>query len=153
MSKKLIAIAAMASNGVIGNNNALPWHYPEDLKFFKETTLGKTVLMGKKTFQSILLQLNKPLPKRRNIVMTTTMSKDNPYNVEIVKSLDELPDEEVYLIGGAKMYEQFLPKCDELLLTLIYKHYDGDTRFPQIRFPKFEVLRKTDDFEIRKYTR
>lgn len=150
---KLIAIAAMSANGVIGLDNKLPWYYPEDLKFFKETTLNKAVLMGKNTFKSILFELGKPLPKRTNIVMSHTMGSDNPYGVKVVKSLLEIQEEEVYLIGGAKMYEQFLPECEELYLTLIYKHYQGDTRFPQIRFPKFEVLRKTDDFEIRKYTR
>src|SRR3954471_16104465 len=85
---KLIAIAAMASNRVIGRNGELPWHLPEDLKFFKQTTLGHPVLMGRRTFESIFARLGKPLPGRLNIVLSETMPPRE--DAQVIRGMDEL---------------------------------------------------------------
>lgn len=163
---KLIAIAAMASNRVIGRDGKLPWHLPEDLKFFKKTTQGHPVLMGRNTFNSIVAQLGKPLPGRRNIVLSKTMPARE--GVEVVRSLEELkevagsreqgggsaPESHcVYLIGGAQLYETLLPQCDELLLTYITAPHEGDTFFPPFEhlFVLKEVIASGDGFEIRRY--
>jgi dihydrofolate reductase len=154
---RLIAIAAMASNRVIGRDGKLPWHLPEDLKFFKRMTQGHPVLMGRKTFDSILAQLGKPLPGRKNIVLSQTMPPRE--GVEIVRNLDQLgqsPNElPVYLIGGAQLYETLLPQCDELLLTFINEPYEGDAFFPPFEqlFDLKEVLGTGEGFEFRRYVR
>ena len=160
---KLIAIAAMASNRVIGRDGKLPWHLPEDLKFFKKTTLGHPVLMGRNTFDSIIAQLGKPLPGRRNIVLSKTMPLRE--GVEVIRDLDELADGRwemgdgsspapcIFLIGGAQLYETLLPQCDELLLTYITAPYEGDAFFPPFEhlFEMKEVLASGEGFEIRRY--
>src|SRR6478735_9056303 len=132
---KLIAIAAMASNPVIGREGKLPWHLPEDLKFFKKTTLGHPVLMGRKTFESIIERLGKPLPGRMNIVLSQTMPPRDDVRIvrdlaELRTSLSRLPSP-VYLIGGAQLYESLFPQCDELLLTCLEKPYEGDMFLPR----------------------
>ena len=155
---QLIAIAAMASNRVIGQAGKLPWHLPEDLKFFKQTTLGHPVLMGRKTFESILAQLGKPLPARPNIILSHTMPPRE--GVHVIRSMDELASvsgvtSPVYLIGGAQLYETLLPQCDEILLTSISQPHEGDTFFPAFEdiFELIEVLGKGDGFEFRRYKR
>jgi len=154
----------MASNRVIGRDGKLPWHLPEDLKFFKKTTQGHPVLMGRNTFDSIVAQLGKPLPGRRNIVLSKTMTSRE--GVEVIRDLSGLNElagsrEEgaepqspcIYLIGGAQLYETLLPQCDELLLTCITAPHDGDTFFPPFEhlFELKEVLASGDGFEIRRY--
>jgi dihydrofolate reductase len=126
----LSLIAAMAKNRVIGRNNALPWHLPEDLKYFKATTLGKPILMGRKTFDSI----GKPLPGRTSVVLT----RNPEWSFDgclVVPSLDaalaRLADrEEVLVIGGADLYQQTLPRADRLYLTEINADFEGDAWFP-----------------------
>jgi len=156
---KLIAIAAMATNRVIGRDGALPWHLPEDLKFFKQTTLGHPVLMGRKTFDSIVARLGKPLPGRTNIVLSHSLPlRDDAVVIRDLAELENLPDlgGTVYLIGGAQLYETLLPKCDELLLTCLHKDYEGDAWFPAFESlfsATYEVLQSGDGFEIRRYFR
>jgi len=123
-------IAAMANNRVIGNGNQMPWHLPADLQHFKRVTMAKPVIMGRKTFESI----GRPLPGRRNIVITrnTNYQVDG---VEVVTSPDEALSlvegvEEVMVIGGGNIYEQFLPQADYLYLTFIHQDIMGDTQFP-----------------------
>ncbi|WP_022940219.1 type 3 dihydrofolate reductase [Psychromonas hadalis] len=127
---KISMIVAMAKNRVIGFDNKMPWHLPADLKFFKRVTLGKPVIMGRKTYDSI----GRPLPGRQNIVLTrdktlTITGVDCVQTVEqalqLVASVDE-----VMVIGGATIYEQFLPKADRLYLTFIDLKTLGDTFFP-----------------------
>ena len=126
----LSLIAAMAKNRVIGRNNALPWHLPEDLKYFKATTLGKPILMGRKTFDSI----GKPLPGRTSVGLT----RNPEWSFDgclVVPSLDvalaRLADrEEVLVIGGADLYQQTLPRADRLYLTEINADFEGDAWFP-----------------------
>jgi len=130
---KLSLIVAMADNHVIGHNNRLPWHLPADLKHFRAITLGKPVLMGRKTWESI----GRPLPGRTNIVIT----RNADYlaaDCVVVHSLDEAlraagSAAEVMVIGGAELYRQALPQADTLYLTLVHGEFDGDTRFPDWR--------------------
>ncbi len=157
-SRQLIAIAAMASNRVIGREGKLPWHLPEDLKFFKKTTLGHPVLMGRKTFDSIVAQLGKPLPGRRNIVLSRTMApQDGVTVIRDVSELASLPEltSPVFLIGGAQLYETLLPHCNELLLTYVEAPHEGDAFFPPFEdlFEFKEVLGSGDGFEFRSYRR
>lgn len=123
-------IAALSQNNQIGLNNQMPWHIPEDLHYFKTITTGHTVIMGRKTFESI----GRPLPNRRNIVLTQNVDFAPP-GVEIIHTLkealelsQELP--EVFIIGGGEIYTAFMPYADKLYLTLIPKVITGDTTFP-----------------------
>lgn len=128
---RLILIAALSENRVIGQNNTLPWHLPDDLKQFKALTLGKPIIMGRKTFDSI----GKPLPKRRNIILT----RNPDYHVEDCEIAHDLPsalalvkdEPEVMIIGGEKIFSLTLPQADTLLLTLVHQHIDGDAYFPE----------------------
>ncbi len=132
-------VAAMSKNGVIGNNNALPWHLPEELKYFRKVTLGKPVIMGRKTFGSI----GKPLPNRRNIIMThSTVPIPGCWVAgSIQEALALVQDyEEVMVIGGAKIYESFLPFASRIYLTIIHQQYEGDTYFPEVNWRQWEQV-------------
>ncbi len=128
---KISMIAAMAKNRVIGMNNKMPWHLPADLKHFKAVTLGKPVVMGRKTYESI----GKALPGRTNIVITSNKSYSLP-DAKVADSCDKAiklaaeQSKEVMIIGGGKIYETMLPKADRLYLTFIDLAVDGDTYFP-----------------------
>ena len=135
-------IAAVAKNNIIGGDNKLLWHIPEDLKHFKDITSNHTIIMGRKTFQS----LPNVLPKRHHIVLT----KDKNYiidsdSVTIVHNLKEIVDkyktskEEVFVIGGGEIYSAFLPYCKNLYLTKINKNFEGDTYFPKIEPSQWKV--------------
>jgi dihydrofolate reductase len=125
-------IAAVSNNNVIGKDNKLPWHLPGDLKRFKELTTGHTIIMGRKTFESI----GRPLPSRRNIVVTR--NKDYKADgVEIIHSIKEALDlvkneDEVFIIGGEEIYKLALPMANKIYLTRINKEYDGDAFFPEL---------------------
>ena len=132
MNKPIISlIAAMANNRVIGKDNQMPWHLPADLAHFKAVTLGKPIIMGRKTYASI----GRPLPGRTNIIL----SRDTNYKVEgceCVSSLDEAIKlvndvEEIMIIGGGHLYSQTLPLANKLYLTFIDLDVDGDTQFPE----------------------
>lgn len=135
-------IVATSKNNQIGVNNTLPWHISEDLKYFRNTTSGKTVLMGRKTFESI----GRALPNRRNIVLT----RDTEFSykgVETVHSLDEAlklceQDGDVFIIGGGEIYAAFLPYADYLYITLVDKVIEGDTSFPEYQ-EQFELINIT----------
>ncbi len=135
---KLVLIAAYAQNRVVGINNKLPWHLPEDLKYFKRTTTGKAIIMGRKTYDSI----GRPLPNRTNIVISRN-ANFSAEGVKVVSSLEaaiELAQEvnfingveEVMVIGGASIYEEALPKADRLYLTHVHAEVKGDAYFPEI---------------------
>lgn len=138
-------IVAMAQNHVIGVNNDLPWHIPADLKRFKSLTVGKPVIMGRKTFESIFARLGKPLPDRPNIVISRSgFQKDgvesySDLNTAIEKTKQKYPDQEIMIIGGAQIFEQSLPFADRLYLTVIEKNYDGDAWFPEINPKEWSV--------------
>tara|TARA_R110000772_G_scaffold216990_1_gene327412 strand:+ start:118 stop:633 length:516 start_codon:yes stop_codon:yes gene_type:complete len=133
---KLSLIVAMAQNRVIGINNNLPWHLSEDLKYFKRVTMGKAIIMGRKTYESI----GKPLPGRTNIVVTRNQDYTAD-GVKVVHSLDEAiqlsenialidGSEEAMLIGGAELYQQALSKAHRLYLTEVHAEVQGDAYFP-----------------------
>ena len=122
----------MSSNRVIGVNNTLPWHLSEDLKHFKSLTTGHTIIMGRKTYESI----GRPLPNRRNIVISRN-SNTSYEGVEVVHSLEDAfsistNDKEVFVIGGSNIYEQALSFVDQLYITEIKKSFLGDAFFPEI---------------------
>lgn len=129
---KLTMIAAIGKNRELGKDNDLIWHFPSDLKFFKEQTKGHMMVMGRKTFDS----LPGMLPNRKHIVISRSQP-DLPKEVEIFKNIDEFiesyktSDDEIFVIGGASIYAQFLEKADRLLLTEIEQSYDADVYFPQ----------------------
>lgn len=135
MSKPILAlIAACSRGGVIGVENRLPWHLPEDMKFFRETTRGKPVIMGRKTWESLPAAF-RPLPGRLNIVVSRNPGFEAP-GASVVASLPEAlaaaGDAEIaFVIGGAELYRQALPLADRLLLTEIDQAYDGDAFFPE----------------------
>lgn len=151
---RLIAIVAMASNRVIGRDGTLPWHFPEDLKFFKRTTLGHPILMGRATFESI----GRPLPGRQNIVLSRTMAPSE--GITVIRHVSELSqhcsaDSTVFVIGGAQVYAELLPQCAGLYLTWVEQPYEGDTYLPEFEslFTLKDVLEKTDALEFRYYER
>ena len=129
---KLSLICAMDQNRLIGKDNTLPWHLPADLAFFKRTTIGKPILMGRKTFQSI----GRPLPGRQNIIIT----RDKSFNAEgcdVVNTIDQalklcVQQEDIMLIGGASLYEQTITQADYLYVTEIHHQFEGDTWFPAL---------------------
>lgn len=130
--KKLAIIVAMASNRVIGLNNEMPWHLPDDLKFFRKMTLGKTVVMGRRTWESLRMR---PLPERQNIVLSRHpyLRLDGALVVESIgQAIVQAESVEVMLIGGADLYAQTLPICDRLYLTEIDAAPDGDAFFPAL---------------------
>jgi len=125
-------IWAMGRNGVMGKDNGMPWRLPRDMAFFKQQTIGKPVVMGRKTWESFG---GKPLKDRTNIVMT----RDSEYtsqDAQIIHSLEEALEyannQELMIIGGAQIYEKWLPYADRLLVTRIDEDFEGDTVFPDI---------------------
>lgn len=155
MNPRLTAIVAMTPSRVIGRGGTLPWHLPEDLKFFKRTTSGHPIVMGRKTYESI----GRPLPKRRNIVLTRDPSWSAP-GVETITSPEQLASLEhlggtVFIIGGAEIYQAFMPHLDELLVSHVFVEHDGDTFFPPFedRFPNSEPIERHDGFEVRRWFR
>ncbi|OOB79816.1 MAG: hypothetical protein BEN18_02750 [Epulopiscium sp. Nuni2H_MBin001] len=120
-------VVALSRNNIIGDNNTLPWHIPEDLQFFKQLTTGHTIVMGRKTFDSI----GRALPNRNNVVLTRNLS----FNVDGVNTITDfnevfsMPDE-VFIIGGGEIYNLFMPYTHKLYITLVDKVIKGDTSFP-----------------------
>lgn len=186
--KHFKAIAAMSLNRVIGAGNKIPWHLPEDFKWFKQVTMGNVVVMGRKTFES----LGRPLPNRKNLVLTRhpqTLIKKHPEifgqyhewrggeylkrayqfrfskfserqetEIFIFNTLDKLnPDEfpnDIFICGGAEIYQQALPRCSDLYLTLVKREVDGgDAFFPSFedKFDLMETLRDEPEFKILHY--
>src|SRR5690606_5122657 len=141
---QLSIIVAVSANNAIGKNNQLLWHLPADLKHFKNITSGHTIIMGRKTYESI----GKPLPHRRNIVITRQPQLQLA-GVEIVHSLDEAlalcqNEAEVFVIGGAEIYRQALPLCQRIYLTRVHKHFDGDAFFPELDYETWQEIEKED---------
>lgn len=137
----LKAIVAYAENRVIGKNNDLIWHLPDDLKHFKSHTAGKTIIMGRKTWDSLG---GRPLPNRRHIVITR--KKDFvAKGAEVTHSLEEAiqiakAEEEVYIVGGAQIYALSMPMIDVLEITEVHAAFDGDAYFPTFNTANFELI-------------
>lgn len=130
----LSIIVAIAKNNVIGKDNKLIWHLPEDLKRFKRLTTNHNIIMGRKTFES----LGRVLPNRKHIVLCNDMKLDiNDENVEIMDNIDKLKEyeeaeEENFVIGGATIYKLLLPRANKLYITKINQEFEGDVYFPEI---------------------
>src|SRR5512135_3709125 len=150
------AIAAMSLNRAIGAGNRIPWHLPEDFRWFKQTTTGQVIVMGRKTFESI----GKPLPNRTTVVLTKStefipgvvtlsdLTKVNP-------SAAEFQGREIFICGGAQVYAQALPLCSDLYLTLVQRTVEGDTFFPpfEAQFELAETVAESPEFKILHYRR
>jgi len=141
---KISIIVAMADDRVIGRDGQLPWHLPADLKHFKQTTMGKPILMGRKTYESI----GRPLPGRTNIVIT----RDSTYTAEgcvVVTSIEAAmaaagEQDEVMVVGGAELYRQLLPRAETLYMTRVHAVFDGDIRFPVISNSDWHQVARSD---------
>jgi dihydrofolate reductase len=152
---KLIIIAAHSSNLVIGSGGTIPWNIPDDLQRFKQITMGHTILMGRKTFESI----GRPLQGRRSVVLT---SRQIP-GLETYRSLDEALralaiEEKIFILGGEKLFRETLPIADELHITVIRQHFEGDAFFPEYARIVSDNFRIVDfvienDLEYRHYRR
>ena len=147
---KLSMIVAVSENGVIGRNNSLPWYLPNDLKYFKQTTMGKPVIMGRKTYESI----GKPLPGRTNIVITR-QADYQPEGVKVVNSVEaakELAEsvclidgqDEAMIMGGAEIYALSLPYTDRLYLTEVHADVQGDAFFPEYDKSRWQEVARED---------
>lgn len=182
------AIAAMSLNRAIGADGKIPWHLPEDFKWFKQTTMGHVIVMGRKTFEG----LGRPLPNRKNLVLTkhpqrlikampeifgqyhewrggrhlkrafqfhfSKLGEKNETEIFIFNSLDKLDPQEfptdIFICGGAQIYEQALPRCSDLYLTLVKRDIEnGDAFFPKFedKFELAEKIREMPDFDILHY--
>lgn len=148
---RLHAIAAMSLNRVIGCGNRIPWHLPDDFKWFKQITTGQVLVMGRKTFESI----GRPLPHRTTIVLTRGAFR-HP-GVQTIARLEQLDlaheRREVFICGGAQVYAHALPHCADLYLTLVKREVEGDTFFPPFehRFELVEQIADRPEFTILRY--
>lgn len=148
---KLQAIAAMSLNRVIGARNRIPWHLPEDFKWFKQTTTGHVLVMGRRTFESI----GRPLPNRETFVLSR--GGFSHLGVRVVADWDALRtlagERQVYVCGGAQIYQQALPFCSDLFLTLVKRQVEGDAFFPRFedRFERVAQLHDCVEFSIFHY--
>lgn len=145
----------MTPDRVIGSAGHLPWHLPEDLAFFKRTTSGHPIVMGRKTYESI----GRPLPKRRNIVLTRDENWSAP-GVEVIHKPEDLAglpalEGRVFVIGGSEIYAAFLSRIDDMLVSHVYAEHHGDTRFPEFAgmFPESELVETHEAFEVRRWWR
>ncbi len=151
-------IVGMTKNRVIGKGNNLPWHISEDLKNFKKITSGNTVIMGRKTYDSILSMIGHPLPNRNNIVISRSLLDER---VTVCGSVEEAVgkgrslEKDIFVIGGATIYKLFLPIVDKKYISWIKKDYEGDVYFPKFNLDEFEVETTQDfgDFEFMVYKR
>jgi dihydrofolate reductase len=140
----LSTIVAIANNNVIGKDNKLIWHLPEDLKRFKQITTGKNIIMGRKTFES----LGRVLPNRKHIILCNDMEMDiDNENVEILDDISKLDkyinsDEENFVIGGATIYKLLMPYVNKLYITKINHDFEGDVYFPEIKEAEWKEISK-----------
>lgn len=150
---KISIIVAAAKNNVIGLNNRIPWYIPEDLRHFKDVTRFKCVIMGRKTFESI----GKPLPTRTNIVITSNIEWSNTPNLFFVSSLEEALKvaekynrrkfDEIFIIGGVKLYEEALPITNTIYLTRINRDVEGDTCIPDSLLNGFKLSKCSQPYK------
>ena len=148
--KPFKAIAAMSENRVIGHGNKIPWHLPEDFKWFKKMTTGQIIVMGRKTFESI----GRPLPNRETIVLSrTSFSLPGVRTISDLKQINADDAREIYICGGAQIYAQTLAQCSDLYLTLVKRTVEGDTFFPAFedQFDLVEQIEDNPDFKILHY--
>lgn len=133
-------IVAIAQNGTIGDKNSLLWHIKEDMRFFRTTTSGHAVIMGRKTFESLG---SKPLPKRKNIVITRAERDfEGAFTTHSLQEAIAMAegDEEIFIIGGAQIYAEALSVADRMYITRVERDYEGDTSFPEIDYTKWQLV-------------
>ncbi len=140
---QIILIAAASENNVIGKDNDLAWHLPDDFKYFKNTTKEHSIVMGRKTFDS----MGKALPDRRNIVITRDQKWNAP-DVDVANSLQEVftycrDEREIFIIGGAEIYKQALPYANKILLTRVHTEIEGDAYFPTFDLSEWKLTDST----------
>ncbi len=145
MSQEIIIISAISKNNVIGIKNKIPWYIKKDFEHFKELTLDNPIIMGRKTWESLPI---KPLPKRRNIVLTRDVNLDLP-GVEVCDSFESAlklceGEKKVFIIGGSNIYSQGLKYANVLELTRIDKEYEGDSFFPEINLEEWKIVSKKE---------
>ena len=142
----LSIIVAIGPHNVIGMDNDLPWHYSEDLKYFKKVTLNHPVFMGYNTYLSIYNRLGHALPKRNNYVLTYEKELDGASAIHSLEELYELAkdDDEVFVIGGKMIYAMMLPVVDKLYITHVKKEYPGNVYFPEIDYSQFNLISETE---------
>ncbi|MFJ5623832.1 dihydrofolate reductase [Peribacillus loiseleuriae] len=135
---------AMDENRIIGKDNTLPWYLPADLQYFKKVTMGHPILMGRKTYESI----GKPLPGRENIILTRNADYQQE-GITVISDMKEAVayadalDEEVFVIGGAEIFQQLLSDCKRLYITQIHHSFEGDTYFPELNMSKWQTVSRT----------
>lgn len=142
-------IVAIAQNNVIGGDNKLLWHISDDLKRFKKITSGNTIVMGRKTFES----LPEVLPNRKHIILTRdkNYTVDNP-SVEVIHNINDIINNfknspvEVFIIGGGEIYNQFINYADKIYLTKVFKNFEGDTTFPEIDYNNWNITFESEIF-------
>jgi dihydrofolate reductase len=146
------AIAAMSLNRVIGNKGQIPWHLPADFKWFKQTTMGHMLVMGRKTFESI----GKALPGRETLVLTRgSFAAPGTRSISDINQIDGFREKTCFICGGAQIYQQYLPICSELLLTTVNRVVEGDAFFPPFEslFRSVEEVQTTPEYVITRWIR
>lgn len=149
----MIAIVAMALNRVIGRDGGLPWKLKGELAFFKRTTMGHVVVMGRRTYESI----GRPLPGRENVVISRSIAEIE--GVRVVGSPEQVMEagdgRATFVIGGAEIYRALLPRCEEVLLTVVLREVEGDTFLPVFEddFRQVEVVERGEGWEVRRLVR
>ncbi|NGM71509.1 dihydrofolate reductase [Natronolimnobius sp. AArcel1] len=167
LERELVGIVAVADNGIIGKDGDMPWHIPEDLAHFKETTMDHPVIMGRVTYEGILEALGEPLPGRTTVVLTSR-DLETPDNAVTAGSLEEALEkaeqaarvrhddaDRIFVAGGATVYEQFLPALERLISTEVHREPDGDTQFPDWNRKTWNELERDerDGFAFVEYVR
>ncbi|MBO1264587.1 dihydrofolate reductase [Proteiniclasticum sp. SCR006] len=145
----LSLIVATTEEGVIGKEGTLIWRIPTDLRYFREKTMGKKMIMGRKTFESF----PSPLPGREHIVLTRKKDYDVPEGVRLIHDFSEVDpylesDEEVFIIGGGEIFRHFLPLCERLYITWVKKEFEGDTFFPVEEIRPFTEVKRETVFDV-----
>lgn len=141
----LILIAAISENNVIGIENKVPWDIPEDLRRFTDLTLDHPVIMGRKTYESLPKKFC-PLPQRKNIVLSTSLCSGD--GIYIARNIDEALElaggGEVYVMGGERIYEMFLPLAERLEITIVHRDFEGDSFFPEVNWNEWNLINQVD---------
>jgi dihydrofolate reductase len=151
-------ISAISKNNCIGINNKLPWNLPEDLKRFKDLTTGKVVIMGRKTWES-LPQKFRPLPNRKNVIITRQIDYSVPFGVDVFANIEDalktFENQDIFIIGGAEIYRQTIDLADSLYITHIHREIRGDAFFPEIDENKWKLVdeQNFNDFSFLEYER
>ncbi len=144
----LSVIVAASDNDIIGRGDDLPWQMSRDLKNFKELTTGHPVILGLRTFRSIVSRLGKPLPNRTNVILSNEPGFEAPEGCIVVDSIptavDQVKDEDAFVIGGASVYGQMLPLADRLYLTRVHTDSDGDIKLPEIDFSQWTLTHEEE---------